>query len=342
MSAPVTQQQRTPSPELFFETVTAYQRTRALNAALALDFFTAIAEGNDAPAALARRCKVSERGARILADYLTVIGFLEKESMRYKLTPDSAMFLDRRSPACLASATVFMNSTMVMDYFNDVAGAVRKGGTVASEHGTVGPNNPVWVDFAKGMAPLMAFPAELIAQRLGAEKSEPWKVLDIAAGHGLFGITLAKQNPKAEIVALDWPAVLELAKDNAKKAGVEGRYRTLPGSAFEVDFGSGYDIVLLTNFLHHFDVPTCEGLLRKVHAALKPGGRAATLEFVPNEDRVTPTVSAAFALTMLATTPAGDAYTFRELEAMFRNAGFAASEMHALAPTFQQLVISKK
>ena len=64
-------------------------------------------------------------------------------------------------------------------------------------------------------------------------------------------------------------------------------------------------------------------MLQKCFAALKPGGRAVTLEFIPNEDRITPPSNAAFALIMLASTPAGDAYTFSELESMFSEAGFA-------------------
>jgi 2-polyprenyl-3-methyl-5-hydroxy-6-metoxy-1,4-benzoquinol methylase len=143
-------------------------------------------------------------------------------------------------------------------------------------------------------------------------------------------------------VALDWGNVLEVAKENAKAAGLSGRYRTLAGNAFDVDFGEGYDLVLLTNLLHHFDMAGCEMLLRKVCAALKPGGRTAILEFVPNDDRVTPPTSAGFALIMLATTPAGDAYTFREYQQMLRNAGFSSSEVHALEPTFQHLVIGTK
>ena len=108
------------------------------------------------------------------------------------------------------------------------------------------------------------------------------------------------------------------------------RYDLLPGSAFDVEYGGPYDIVLLTNFLHHFDPPTCTGLLKKVHAALKPAGRAATLEFVPNEDRVSPPMAAAFSLIMLVSTVAGDAYTFRELEAMYRDAGFDGITAHPI------------
>jgi ubiquinone/menaquinone biosynthesis C-methylase UbiE len=205
----------------------------------------------------------------------------------------------------------------------------------------VAPEHPVWVEFARAMVPMMAMPAGIIADLLQADSGAACKVLDIAAGHGMFGITLARRNPNARIVALDWPAVLEVAKENAHRAGVADRYETIAGSAFDADFGGGYDLVLLTNFLHHFDPPTCESLLRKVHAALKPDGKAVTLEFVPNEDRVSPPFAASFSMMMLGTTPAGDAYTLPELDGMFRNAGFSGSQAHSM-PGPQTLIVSRK
>jgi 2-polyprenyl-3-methyl-5-hydroxy-6-metoxy-1,4-benzoquinol methylase len=165
-------------------------------------------------------------------------------------------------------------------------------------------------------------------------------VLDIAAGHGLYGITLARHNPEARVIALDWPAVLGVAAENAQKAGVADRFTRLPGSAFDVDFGKGHEVVLLTNFLHHFDPATCEGLLRRVHAALAPGGRAVTVEFVPDESRVTPPEAAAFSLTMLASTQAGDAYPLSEYQKMFSAAGFSRVTLHSLQPTPQQLLVA--
>jgi len=208
--------------------------------------------------------------------------------------------------------------------------------------GTVAPENPIWVEFARSMAPLMMIPAEAIAQIVGGDTVRKCRVLDIAAGHGLFGITIARHNAQAEIVALDWASVLEVAKENARKAGIESRYATIPGSAFEADFGGGYDIVLLTNFLHHFDIPTCEALLKKVHTALAPGGRAVTLEFVPNDDRVSPPEAAFFSLIMLGSTPHGDAYTFAEFDRMFCNAGFARSEHIRPEQTPESVIVSYK
>jgi SAM-dependent methyltransferase len=333
-----TPQTHQPSPELIFDTLNAYQRTAALRGAIELDLFTAIGQGAATAADLAAKLKVSERGARILCDYLVIIGFLTKQGLRYGLTPDTALFLDGRSPACLASAVKFLNAPALTGYFQDIAAVVRKGGAVFTSDGTMAPDDPIWVGFARAMEPMMAMPGQFIADLVGAGSG---KVLDIAAGHGLFGIAIAKRNPTARIVAQDWANVLKVAKENAQKAGVADRYETLPGSAFDVDYGSGYDVVLLTNFLHHFDPPTCEKLLRKVYAALNPGGVAVTLEFVPNEDRVSPPAAAAFSLMMLGSTVSGDAYTFAEYDKMFRNAGFSGSQIHAL-PGPEKVIVSQK
>ena len=339
--APEAQAGKQPTPALLFDTFNAYQRTQAVKAGIDLEVFTAIGEGKTTAKQIADRCSASERGTRILCDYLVIIGFLTKHDSSYGLTPDSAMFLDKRSPAYMGTVSEFVLSPHIVENFDHLTEAVKKGGT-AGETKSLEPEHPMWVKFARAMAPMMAMPSQLVAKMADPDTDQKLKVLDIAAGHGLYGLAFAKQNPQAEITAVDWPNVLEVAKENAAAAGVADRYQTKPGSAFDVDYGTGYDIVLLTNFLHHFDVETCEMLLRKVHAALADGGRAVTLEFVPNDDRVTPPQAAAFAMTMLGVTPAGDAYTFAELDRMFRNAGFARSELHELPPTTERVIISQK
>lgn len=331
-----------PSPALFFETVNAYQRTAAINAAIQLDLFSAINDNGKDSHALSKICGVSERGVRILCDYLVVIGFLIKGADRYSLTTDSAVFLNRRSPAYCGGAIEFLLSPVLTGGFKELASSVRKGGTAMAEEGTIAPEHPVWVQFARAMGPISLMPAQLLARLVDPDATGRLKILDLAAGHGTYGIEFARQNPNAEITAVDWPNVLEVARENAEAAGVSDRYKTITGSAFDVDYGTGYDMVLLTNFLHHFDKATCETLLKKVYESLVVGGKAVALEFVPNEDRVSPPEAAAFSLVMLATTPNGDAYTFSEFDRMFQNSGFSKSEFHLLPPSFEQVVISYK
>lgn len=329
------------TPGLVFEMLQAHQRTAALKAAIDLDLFRAVGEGPGDVASIARQCSASERGIRILCDFLTIYGVLAKEDGHYRHTPTSAAFLDPRSPSSLASIAQFLGNPANREPYEHLAEIVRTGRTVLAGDGSVEPENPIWVQFAETMAPMMA----PMAGPLGAVVLEghdgPMRVLDIAAGHGLFGIEIAKQNRQARVTGLDWAPVLRVALENARKAGVEDRYDMLPGSAFEVDFGGPYDAVLLTNFLHHFDQPACVSLLKKVHAALRPGGRAATLEFVPNEDRVSPPMPAAFSMTMLTSTPAGDAYTLSELTTMYNDAGFAGISAHPIPMSPHTVVMGR-
>jgi 2-polyprenyl-3-methyl-5-hydroxy-6-metoxy-1,4-benzoquinol methylase len=331
-----------PTPERILNALNAYQETAALKAAIELDVFTAIAEGNDDPAALAKRVAAADRGVRVLCDFLTVQGFLRKNANRYVLTEESARFLDRRSPSSIASIAQFLGSERHRRNFDVLAEAVRKGGTADTRGDNTKPNDEFWVRFAQAMAPLSVPTAEFVATLLPADHSQPFKVLDIAAGHGMYGITIAKKNPRAQIVAVDWSEVLEVAKENAQKHGIAQRYSTRPGSAFETDLGIDYDYALLTNIFHHFDMATCEKLMRRIHAALKAEGRAVTVDSIPNEDRVSPATPARFALIMLATTEASDVYTFSEYEKMFQNSGFASTTLHSVPGMHNQVLVSQK
>jgi ubiquinone/menaquinone biosynthesis C-methylase UbiE len=338
----MTQAPDAPSPELFLQTVSAYQRTEALRAAVELDLFTAVGEGrNDVPA-LAKHCVTSEKGMRALCDFLTLVGFLVKADGRYALTPSTATFLDRRSPAYMGGMLDFLLGDHIRSGYANLLPAIKKGGTVQSAGGLTDAEHPEWVTFARVMMPMMAPVAQRTAQLIDLPVDAKLEVLDIAAGHGLYGIEVGKRFPQAQIAGLDWPRVLEVARENAQRAGLAQRYRMIRGDAFQVDLGSGYDVVLIPNFLHHFGFDACVGFLRRVHKALKPEGIAVTVEFVPNEDRVSPPFPVGFALSMLALTAEGDAYTFAQLDDMFKQAGFARSTAHSLEPTAQQAIISGK
>lgn len=326
------------SPVAFVEATLAYQKTAAIKAAVDLDLFTLIGEGAETVDALAARTRASQRGLSILCDFLSVHGFLEKSGGRYLATASSRAFLDRRSPSYMGGIVDFHAAPeMCALFLTDPVSYVRHGGTEGL--GSIAPDHPLWSIFAEAMAQTMAPVAAAVAKRVAAWPSPPRKVLDIAAGHGVFGISVAKAVPGAEVTAVDWPAILKIARSNAEAAGVGTAFRERPGDAFKIDWGAGYDLVLLANFLHHFDLAQCQDLLRRVRASLNHGGRALAVEFVPNEDRVSPPFQAGFAFYMLGSTPAGNAYTASDFEAMARAAGFGGIEVVALPRSAQSLVV---
>jgi 2-polyprenyl-3-methyl-5-hydroxy-6-metoxy-1,4-benzoquinol methylase len=335
-------QQPTPavSPAMIFEVLHRYQHTMALKGAIDLELFTHIAGGVATPAAIADRCQANERGVRMLCDFLTIIGFLNKTGESYSLTRESSLFLDKHSPAYMGSVSRFLSDPINLEHFRDVAALVRKGGPLDGL-GHLVPENGIWVTFANAMVPMIRLAADAAAA-IVSEPGRKLKVLDIAAGHGLFGITVALRNPSAEVVAVDWKNVLDIATANATRARVQDRFRTVPGDAFEVEFGAGYDLVIVSNFLHLFDAATNLRLLKKVRASLNPGGRLATVEFVPNDDRVSPPIAASFCMNMLANTAGGDVYTLRDLDTLFREAGLGESRLQLLAPTPLALILTER
>ena len=324
------------SPDLFMDAVLAFQQTAAIKAALELDLFTEIAKGNATVESLAQTTGAAVRGIRILCDYLTVRGHLEKQGNQFRLTPSTAAFLDRSAPSWMGDVVEYLAAPEMMDLFlGNPAAYVRNGGSIGLANNA--PDHPIWVKFARGMGLSRVPLARKVASELAV--SSPRKVLDIAPGHGMFGIAIAQAVTDAQITAVDWQAVLSVARENAEAAGVSGRYHTLAGSAFDTEWGGGFDLVLVANFLHQLDRDACVTLLQKARKSLVSGGRAVAVEFLPNEDRVSPRFPAMFAFQMLGSTPQGDAYTAREFEQMGRAAGFQRVIAKPLPPTPQSLVL---
>ena len=321
-----------------YEAMQAYQKTAALTAAVKLDIVTLIGEGVATSDALAEKTAASKRGIRILCDSLTVMGLLKKQAEAYSATEPAKRYLDRSSPAWIGGSIEFFAAPeMVRLVLDDPVSYVRRGGSAGLAH--LAPDHPIWLRYAKAATPIARVTAKRAASHLASRPNPPGTVLDIAAGHGFYGIELARAYPEAVVTAVDWPSVLDLAFANAIDAGVSQRYRMIAGNAFEVDWGKKFDLVILANILHYFSAEECTTILRKVKSSLSPGGRACAIEFVPDGDRISPPMQAMFAFLMLATCPAGDAYTLSDLDAVGKAAGFRSVTARPLRPTPQSLIM---
>jgi SAM-dependent methyltransferase len=295
----------------------AFERSLALRAAMELDLFTRIGAGTGRIPVLASDSRVSQHGISVLCDYLTAQGHLIKQKGRYSLTPNSRKYLASSSPTFIGPAVRFLANNETVKAFCQLRERVKRGGSRTSANGSE------WINFAHWMAPLARPVAESMAEVIVTTRG-PVTVLDLAAGHGLYGLAVAARNPSAQIFALDSPPVLAVAAENARRAGVGKRWKRLPGDVFKTNFGRLYDLILAANLAHHFDETENIRLFAKCLAALKPGGQLVLVDFVPNPDRVSPVADASFALTMLATTKHGKVYTFKEYSSMLRAAGFSS------------------
>lgn len=206
-----------------FDTLVGYQRSAALATALELDLFSVVHGGKRTASAVAAACGVAERGARSLCDYLVCDGFLEKDGDDYHVPAAMAELLVRGSPQYIGSIAEFVRGETLRTAFDRLTDSVRLGHTVLGERGTMDPEHPTWIDFARGMAPIIDPQAALLARLMSEQGVHPRQVLDIAAGHGLYGIHAARMWPDASVTLADWPTVLQVAEENVERAGLGPR-----------------------------------------------------------------------------------------------------------------------
>ena len=189
-----------PSPDLFIDAAFGYLKTAAIQAAVAIDLFTVIAQEDGDLDRVAARTGASKRGVRILCDYLTGQGFLIKNDAAYSLTPSSELFLTTTSPAWIGSIVHFLCSPeMTTLFLDDPASFVRNGGSVGL--GNLAPNHPAWVKFARAMVPFMRPTAGALADEVARLPTPPKRVLDIALDMGCSGSLLRNQflRPRSQL-----------------------------------------------------------------------------------------------------------------------------------------------
>jgi 2-polyprenyl-3-methyl-5-hydroxy-6-metoxy-1,4-benzoquinol methylase len=316
-------------PTPILQMLQANQATAVLKTSIDLGVFAALSAAPASAEAVAQAIACPPRATAVLLDALSVFGLAERRGATYELSPLSRAFLVPGGPTYLGDVSNIFAGPLLWDAFGRLTDAVRAGGSVLQQHAEVA-SHPFWETFAKSSAAL-AFPAagalaELLGPKVGAPKL---KVLDVAAGSGVYGHTLLR-DPNVEVTFLDWPNVLPETRAWGERLGTDAsRARYLPGSVFDADLGGPYDVVVASHLYHHFDPATCLSLTRRLAGALAPGGRLCVHDFVTGAALENPAATL-FSLVMLVWTRAGKAYAQSDYEAWMLEAGLARPTAHAL------------
>jgi SAM-dependent methyltransferase len=324
------------NPEPIFRALLGYRQAAVLRAAIELDCFSAIAEGRSSAAAVARSRGGTERSVRILLDAVAASSpeLLRKKGRAYSLTPVSRRFLVRSGPAFIGRLMPLYGHRRMWDGFYDLPAAVRAGRSVMKQDAH-SAGQEFWEDFARATAQEAAIKAGRMIRLLG-KPPRPCSILDIACGSGMYGATFARKLPGAVLTLFDQPNVLVQTR---KLVDVPARF--VKGDLFRTPFGGPYDLVISSHVLHHFNPADCLRLLRKIAAALKPGGRLVIQEFIPDERRSRNVQALMFAVTMLVWTREGDAYCLSDYRKWLKQAGFRKAAFHPQQEPGDFLVATK-
>lgn len=300
------------SPSELFKGTFSFAITSILVAAVELDLFTAIDRGGDTVEKLAEETSYSPRGLRILLDALAGSGYVAKQDGHYALTPASATYLSKNS-ADYASGMI-LHSRMLRDNWDNLAEVVRTGKIRRSVEGGE-DRGEFFSKFVDSLYVTNSPAAKAVASSLWNPKPpSPCTVLDIGAGSGVWSLALARSAPHAKITVADWPAVIDkVTRKFVARENMTDRYSYLPGNFREVDFGeSAFDVAYLGHICHSEGAKKSQMLFRRLHQALKPGGKLVIADMLPDEERRESVFPLLFAVNMLVNTDEDDTFTFNE------------------------------
>ncbi len=334
---PALQPQTTPAA--IFQATFSFAVTRMVVAGLELDLFTLIQRGHTSVEALAAATSASERGLRILLNALVAHGFLEKQPGQYRLTDVSAKYLSKDGSRYLGG--VVLHTNLTQENWAHLTDIVRTGRPWRAVEGAE-DEGEFFSHLVDSLYNLNADAADVAAQVVGTAGPVDG-VLDIGAGSGVWSLAFGRRFPQARLTMGDWPQVIEaVTRRIVEREGLSERVSYLPGNFRESDFGEArFDVVTIGHVCHSEGSEHTRELFRRVHRALRPGGRVVIAEFLVDEGRREAAVPLLFALNMLVSTEEGDTFSFSELRQWLEEAGFRhVRPLEAPAPS--PLVIAVK
>jgi len=313
------------TPERIMQFAWAYAAPLIIEAGIRHCVFDELDTGAKSLDELQSATGASARGLSMLANALVGLNLLQKDADgRYALTPESAAFLVRSKPSFMGGLILHTSGHLIPRWLhlNEV---VRTGLPVRAVNQEE-TGSTFFEDFVVDIFPLSYPAAKALAAHLNlSAAAAPVSVLDLAAGSGVWGISLAQSSQQVRVIAVDWPGVLPTTQKTVGQFGLTGQFGFSAGDLLEADFGSEHHIAILGHILHSEGEKRSRALLKKTFTALASGGTIAIQEYLVNKDRTGPANGLLFAVNMLINTDEGGTFSFEEISDWLREAGFVDS-----------------
>lgn len=309
------------TPERIYQFTWGFSIPLVLEAAIRHRVFDVLANGPLPLQELQDRTGASARGLSAILDVLVGLNLLAKDPAgKFSLTPESSAYLVSTQPAFAGGIIRHCTQHLIPNWLK-LSEIVATGKPVRAVNEQQN-GSEFFETFVEDIFPMSYPAAQVLARHFNANGANPVRVLDLAAGSGVWGIAIAQAHHNAQVTALDWPDVLTVTRKVVARFGLSDRFSFLPGDLLQADFGSGYQLATLGHILHSEGREHSRKLLSKTFDSLAPGGVVAIQEFLVNQDRTGPLNALIFAVNMLVNSETGDTFSFEEIASWLSQSGF--------------------
>lgn len=323
-----------PNPELILQVGMGFWGSKALLSAVELELFTALGDERMTGSEIGDRLGLHLRSRYDFLDALVAIGLLGRDgdgpAARYGNTPDTALFLDKRSPAYLGGILEMANSRLY-GFWGSLTEALRTGQPQnEAKHGGGDFFGTLYADedrleqFLRGMQGIQLGSFMALFDRV--DFSSTTTLCDVGGANGTLCAMAAERHSHLRCSSFDLPVVGPIAERNLRAMGVADRVTTLEGDFFEDELPAA-DVITMGNILHDWDEDQKEALIAKAHRALNDGGRFIAIENVIDDARRENVFGLLMSLNMLIELPGGFDYTGQQFDSWCREAGFTHTEI---------------
>jgi SAM-dependent methyltransferase len=285
------------APVPLMETQLALVSARAIMAATELGVFSCLRERASGCLEIAKQCQLDPRATEALLGALVSCRYLRYRGERFELTSKSRKWLIERETWSMFDYMPHVRD--VWEMMTGLEGFLRTGAALDIH---AGQSDGAWLRYQRAMRSLAALSAAEVTQRLSLP-SGARRMLDIGGGHGFYAVAFCRKHPHLNATVLDLPQAIGHAAPILAGEGMGDRIQHRAGDALADDLGEDvYDIILISNLVHHFTGQQNRNLAARAARALVPGGALVIQDLIrprsPNSgDQAGQVMNLFFALT---------------------------------------------
>ena len=264
------------TPERLMQMGSSYGPPLVIGAAASNKVFDTLAGGPKTVEEVSKQTGASVRGLRAIMNALVGLELLSKKDGNYSLTPESEAFLVSNKPGTLAGLFPLMMKRSIPLWLklDEIVRTGRPGEARNQEQA----GTEFFSELVENIIPLSYAAAQGLSDALKvADAKDEIRVLDLAAGSGIWGIVFAQKSRRVQVTAVDWSGMIPTTKRITQKFGVADRFQYVEGDLLKVDFGKDHDVAILGHILHSEGEERSRQLLKKTFARSSPAAPSPSL-----------------------------------------------------------------